>query len=99
LSKAAKAKNPFYLMLAIVGTLFALTAFAYGIMYLQLVRGDQASAAWAEHPLMRGLRSYGDLALGIELAALGLLTFAAIGTDSFWERRAAQERAEQTPLP
>lgn len=81
--------NPFYILLAIVGVAFVFTAVAYGIMALQMadlpVAGEPDHRA---HPLTSWMRKHGDMALLGQIAALGVLTCAAIGTDSYWQRRA-----------
>jgi hypothetical protein len=82
---ARKLRNPFYLLLMLVGTVFVVTAFAYGLMAFQAVNGSEADVArTAGHPLMMWLRAHGSTALLAELGMLAVLTFAAIGTDSWW---------------
>jgi len=85
-------KNPFYFLLVVVGVMFAVTAFAYGVMTLHAIRisGEPPVATAGSHPLLVWLGSHGDYLLLGEIAALGLLTFAAIGTDDFWERKNGQ---------
>lgn len=78
-----KRVNPFYSALVIVGVLFSLTACAYGVM---TVRGLEPSNA-DEGGLIGFLDQYGLWILMGELAVLGLLTVAAIGTDEYWTRR------------
>ena len=75
-----KPKNPFYILLMIVGTAFALTACAYGVM---TVRMGQVAAAT---PGDAFFDKYGMWLMGGELTLLTLLTFAAIGTDDYWTR-------------
>jgi hypothetical protein len=91
-----KSANPFYVLLIIAGLLFAVTAMAYGVMAFRDARprDNAISAASAgpdvdrDHPLLQWLRRHGDIALLSELGALAIFTFAAIGTDTFWQRRA-----------
>ena len=91
-SQQVKSRNPFYILLVIVGTVFAVTAFGYGIMALVDVRTSAGTPPEiAAHPLLEWLRVHGDRTLLAELAVLGVLTFAAIGTDGYWDRRAAKE--------
>ena len=88
-----KPKNPFYILLMIVGTAFALTACAYGVM---TVRMTQAAVAT---PGDAFFDNYGLWLMGGELTLLTLLTFAAIGTDDYWTRGADDAEAaapEQT---
>lgn len=102
-----KFRNPFYPMLVVVGTLFAITAFAYGVMTLHALRAS-ASAATAEpmlsetlSPLIDWLNQKGDMLLLAELGLLGLLTFAAIGTDGYWDRekKGPEVRVQKKPGP
>ena len=83
-----KSRNPFYLLLVVVGTLFAVTAFAYGIMALQDVRASaELVSPDARHPLLTWLRHHGATAMLVELSVLAVLTCAAIGTDDYWEKK------------
>jgi hypothetical protein len=91
-----KSANPFYVLLVIAGLSFAITATAYGVMAFRDARPRDEAAAMAsatpdansEHPLMQWMRRHGEVALVSELGALAICTFAAIGTDTFWQRRA-----------
>jgi len=91
-----KSANPFYVLLVIAGLSFAITATAYGVMAFRDARPRNEAAAMAsttseanpEHPLMQWMRRHGEVALLSELGALAICTFAAIGTDTFWQRRA-----------
>jgi hypothetical protein len=90
-----KSANPFYVLLVIAGLVFAITATAYGVMAFRDARprdnaalASEMPAQNAEHPLMEWMRHHGEVALLSELGALAFCTFAAIGTDSFWQRRA-----------
>jgi hypothetical protein len=49
----------------------------------------QADAA-GKHPLMDWMSRHGEMALMSELGFLALFTFAAIGTDDFWQKRNAE---------
>jgi len=76
----ARLTNPFYAVLLVVGVVFAITACAYCVM---TVRGlDPRSVD--EEGLMGLMRQHGLTIMVGELAALGVLTFAAIGTDEYW---------------
>ena len=83
-----KPKNPFYVLLMIVGTAFALTATAYGVMTVRLQREVAASSG------DRFFDTYGMWIMGVELTLLTLLTFAAIGTDDYWTRKAEDEQQD-----
>ena len=53
-----------------------------------VAKGTAAVATSDEHPLMVWMRHHGNTALLTELGLLAVCTFAAIGTDGFWQRRA-----------
>lgn len=77
-----KVKNPFYLLLLVVGTLFALTASGYGVMAVRMIEPHEFT------PGDRFFDQYGLWLMVGQLAALTVLTFLAIGTDDYWIRRA-----------
>ena len=52
-----------------------------------------AAVATDEHPLMVWMRHHGDAAILSELGLLAVFTVAAIGTDSYWQRRADSRRS------
>jgi len=81
-----KPTNPFYGALLVVGVVFAITACAYCVM---TVRGLEPRPD--EQGLMGVMSQHGLTILVVELVLLGVLTFAAIGTDEYWTRRAGQE--------
>ena len=91
--RSRKSANPFYVLLILAGLPFAMTAVAYVVMAFREAHTREqpkpaAAVATEEHPLMRWMRLNGDRALLTELGILALCTFAAIGTDSYWQRRA-----------
>jgi hypothetical protein len=73
--------NPFYPLLVVVGAIFTVTAFAYGLM---TVRYSGAAFVVEEHPLMQLMRERGTEFLLWEVGALGGLSIAAMATDRFW---------------
>ena len=82
-------KNPFYNLLIVAGTLFAVTACAYGLMILEATHnGAQQQVETSPHPLFGWLRQYGDIAMIIELILMVSLTVAAITMDGYVERKA-----------
>jgi hypothetical protein len=92
-----KSANPFYGLLVVTGLLFAITAVCYGVMAFReakqiAVVADGAVAVDNDHPLLRWMRRHGEVALLGELGFLAIFTFAAIGTDDYWQRRANQQR-------
>jgi hypothetical protein len=89
-----KAPNPFYVLLVLAGSLFLVTALAYGVMTVRLSRPG-SGAADSNPALMQLMREKGGSILLAELAVLGVLTVAAIGTDGFWERRAQRKNIQE----
>ena len=97
-----KSANPFYVLLIIAGLSFAMTATAYVVMAFrdshareEAIATDAAAVATSdEHPLMVWMRHHGDAALLTELGVLAICTFAAIGTDSYWQRQAKSRRTQ-----
>ena len=83
--RATKPINPFYVASLPVGVIFALTACAYVVM---TVRGSNPHQA-EPTGLIALMEQQGLPILVAEIAALGLLTFAAIASDDFWTRRHA----------
>jgi hypothetical protein len=90
--RSQKFANPFYGLLIATGIVFALTAISYGVMAFREARpiagADQGVAAKPDDPLMVWMNHHGEAALLTELAILAAFTFAAIGTDSYWQQRA-----------
>jgi len=87
-----KSANPFYALLVVCGTAFVVTAAAYGVMTVREAQlPTAASAESAEHPLIAWMDRYGNAAILVELALLGVSTVAAIATDEFWQRRATSK--------
>jgi hypothetical protein len=93
MKRSEKFANPFYGLLLAAGIAFVITATAYGVMAFRdrdahlVTAGPAQAAASDEHPLMAWMREHGQTALLGELAALAVCTFAAIGTDDYWQRR------------
>jgi hypothetical protein len=91
-----KFANPFYALLLAAGIAFALTATAYVVMAYREARPAgaeiDANATARDHPLMVFMNRHGAAALMTELALLALGTFAAIGTDDYWQRRANRHK-------
>jgi hypothetical protein len=85
--------NPFYVLCAIAGVAFTVTACAYGVMMLRANRGlDLSSTTSAEHPLMSFLNRHGMIILGVEVAILAAVSLAAILLDHYREKRIKSER-------
>jgi hypothetical protein len=100
LQRSQKFANPFYGLLLVTGILFALTAVSYGVMAFREARPAVAAelplAAAPNHPLMTWMNRHGEAALLTELVFLAAFTFGAIGTDDFWQRRAAAKTKENS---
>lgn len=95
MKRSNKFANPFYGLLLVVGIAFAITATAYGVMafrYRETPRTIVASETSREHPLMAWMSQHGETALMTELAILAVCTFAAIGTDDYWQRQAKRNK-------
>ncbi|MEM8679885.1 MAG: hypothetical protein AAGF97_11075 [Planctomycetota bacterium] len=86
-----KAFNPFYFLLVITGTVFCLTACAYMVM---TVRGRQPEIEPTGQGLIGFMDTHGFSLLLWELVLLAVFTFAAMGTDSFWEKRTTRASEE-----
>lgn len=87
MSRKRKFLNPFFVLLGLVGSIFFLSAFLYGVQMFRAARN------WAErepiHPLMHFFQEHGTTVLVIELAVLAVLTVSAIWTDDYWAQRNA----------
>jgi hypothetical protein len=81
-------RNPFYVLLVPVGVAFVVTAAAYYVMAFQSVSPVRGAGGNQAHPMFKWLRAHGDEAMLVELAALAVLTIAAIATDHIWGRSA-----------
>ena len=88
MKKSYKSANPFYVLLVPVGIAFVITAMVFYIMTSRITVGDGTPVA--EHPLMSWMDKHGMTLLLSELALLMIATFGAIGTDTYWQRRAAR---------
>jgi hypothetical protein len=95
--RSKKSANPFYGLLILVGLTFVVTATAYGVMAVRESQAAVRGEPIAEHALMKWMHEHGNTALLTELAILGVCTFGAIGTDEFWQRRAAAQSKDRAP--
>ena len=82
-------RNPFYVLLLVVGVAFVITACAYAVMAVRGIESPPAgeTASVSGQQFMEFLDRYGFQLLLGELAALGVATFGAIATDQYWMRR------------
>jgi len=79
-----RSPNPFYVLLVVVGAVFAVTACAYAVMMYQ---SWPLGVPTGQGGLMALLNERGMTILMIELVLLGVSTVAAIGTDEYWRKR------------
>jgi len=104
---AKKPLNPFYPLLVVAGTAFCITACAYGLLAMRSLRPHHAGPTAhvgagpveprGPHPLFTFLERDGTNLLLGELALLAIFSFAAMGTDGYWTRRAEAAAARTKP--
>ncbi|HEX3657282.1 MAG TPA: hypothetical protein VHV55_15950 [Pirellulales bacterium] len=87
-------RNPFYVLLVIVGIAFAITACAYGVMTFSELRGSVPAAG--RGALVAFMKRHGTMLLAGELLVLAVATTGAIATDRFWQRRAKSSRDDSS---
>jgi hypothetical protein len=85
--------NPFYVLLVLAGVAFAITACAYGVMAVKQMHASdlalpgqttELSRPPADPGFIHFMEQHGNRLMVVELAVLGLMTMAAIGTDRLW---------------
>ena len=84
-----KSKNPFYVLLLVSAVLFCITACSYCVMMLTRRAEAAYGAADQAGGIVGVLDKYGAALLAGSIAALAIFTVAAMATDDFWSRRAA----------
>lgn len=89
-------RNPFYVLLLIVGILFLITTCAYAVMAARGVSPASQDGSASGEQLMTFLDEHGFTVMMVEIALLGVTTFAAMATDRFWMRRFAAEEEQGT---
>lgn len=87
MAKASRGTNPFYAVVVVLGIAFSVTACAYGVMAFRALRGRDDGGD--KSALLEFLDQHGEKLLIGEVLLLGLATFGAIKTDSYWQSRAA----------
>lgn len=93
-------KNPFYVLLVILGISFALTACAYSVMTLKASRPAAEEQRGSGAALLEFLNQHGAALMAGELLLLAIATVGAISTDRYWMQRAYDEhQASQAPPP
>lgn len=101
MAKKGKSTNPFYIVLVVAGVLFAITACGYGVMTVRLASPQaliQQTSESTDNSFVLFFEDYGFTLMLVELAVLGIGTFAAIGTDDYWQQR-GEKRAEPFSPP
>ncbi|MDA7980098.1 MAG: hypothetical protein MPJ50_15130 [Pirellulales bacterium] len=88
-------KNPFFLLLSLVGFAFVVTVCAYWLMSLAVIR-DPLEAE-PRSGLLGFLESHGTSLLIWEVGSLIVLCLAAMVTDDFWTRF-WQSRSEKNSI-
>jgi hypothetical protein len=78
-----KPTNPFYVALLPVGVAFAITACAFVVMTMRGLDPQNVESTG----LIQLMERQGVMIMVVELAILGVLTFAAIASDDFWQKR------------
>ena len=85
--------NPFYVLLLFAGTVFLITACAFGVNAVVDLRGGASSSngevesTASREAFSEMIDEYGTNALLVALGVLAVATFGAIGTDDYWTRR------------
>jgi hypothetical protein len=88
-------RNPFYVLILVVGTVFAVSACAYGVLAVRTLHAVSSDDSLVRAQPLRDvqwLQEHGDALLVVELAILAVLTFAAIGTDGWWDKGEENDR-------
>jgi hypothetical protein len=78
--------NPIFVVAIAIGIVFAVTAFAYGVMTLRAIRLGPMDVADGQS-LMGLIDRWGMMAMSIELTLLAAATVSAIWLDSYFEDR------------
>ena len=84
-------RNPFYVVLGLVGFLFTITASSYCLFVLRGVRPETAQAA-GPHPFERLMDRHGTTLLAGQLVILAIATVGAVAVDHYEGERIRRER-------
>jgi hypothetical protein len=88
-----RVRNPFYLLLGVVGFLFTITAMSYCMAVLRGVRPETA-ATRGSHPVEKLIDRHGTAILAGELILLAIATVGAVAVDHVeGERQRARKSA------
>jgi hypothetical protein len=97
-AKAKSPVNPFYVLVAVVGVVFVVTACAYGTMAYRAIAPAVAVQS-RNQGLMGFLDRYGVQSLSLELVALGVVSLGAMWLDQVRTRRDAVSDGRQPAAP
>lgn len=88
MNKPSQFRNPFYVVLLVIGVMFVITACGYAVLSVRGVSPSEQVEPMspAGEQLIEFLDKHGFTTLMVELALLGVATFAAIATDQYWEK-------------
>jgi hypothetical protein len=96
MAKPKEPINPFYVLSAVVGVAFTITACAYLVLMWRTNEGKSlASDAAGVHPLMNLLDQHGLVILLVEVLLIGIVSIAAIVLDHFRGKRLAREKERE----
>lgn len=84
-------RNPFYVILGVVGFVFTITAAAYCVTVLRGIR-PETSGTQGDHPMERLFDQYGTMMLTGEIIVLAIATVGAIGLDHVAGEKVRRER-------
>jgi len=87
-ARRKQAANPFYLLVVLVGIAFTVTACSYGLMAFRELRFPRPATP---SRMFVFLNRHGMSLLAAEVALLGVVSLAAMGTDRVW-REDSQNR-------
>ena len=93
MAKPKQPINPFYVLSAVLGVLFTLTACGYGVLMLRTNRG--MAQATEPHPFLNLLDRHGMAILGVEVVLVAVFAVAAIWLDHY----RGQNSNSQAPNP
>ena len=90
--------NPFYVLVAVVGVVFVVTACAYGTMAYRAI-APAVAAQSRNQGLMGFLDRYGVQSLSVELVVLGVASLGAMWLDQVRSRRGSASAGRRTATP
>jgi hypothetical protein len=97
-AKGKSPVNPFYVLVAVVGVVFVITACAYGTMAYRAI-APAVAAQSRNQGLMGFLDHYGVRSLSVELVVLGVVSLGAMWLDQVRSRRDAASAGRPTATP